>query len=335
MKSREHNSLPEEFLQGFENGSSDSVEKARRVWELLGNVQDKPLKVPTTDQALLELDSMLDEQPLKKARVGDRMPTRNKRRATFRRSVFAAVAACSVLIIGAIGFLSIPVTHTTTAGENLAVVLPDGSEVYLNNESSMEYRRGFRQWNGLKVTSREVKLDGEAFFTVAKDGRPFKVNTFNAEVSVLGTGFNIRAYSTDTDRETRITLDHGSVQVDIAGANTTSAVILNEIGQEAVVKNASIVESNITEEGSSLEWVTAWRNGGFVAMGLSLDDVISQIERFYATDIQVSEGLPQNPTDLIYTKNAPSIEELLTDFCISEGCRFQETASGYHLLPAE
>jgi len=335
MKSREHNSLPDELLQGFENGSSDSSDKARRVWELLGNVQDDPLKVPTTDQALLELESMLEEQPFKKSRSGDRMPVRKERRVTIRRSVFTSMAACCVLIIGLIGFLSVPVSHTTSAGERMAVVLPDGSEVYLNNESSVEYRRGFRQWNGLKTADRVVKLDGEAFLTVAKDGRPFKVTTFNAEVTVLGTGFNVRAYSTDKERETRITLDHGRVQVDIAGASTESAVVLNEKGQEAVVKNTSVDKSNVNEEGASLEWVTAWRTSGFVAMGLSLDDLISQIERFYATDIRVSDGLPQNPTDLIYTKNAPSIEELLTDLCISEGCRFQETASGYHLLPAE
>ena len=335
MKSREHNSLPDELLQGFENGSSDSSDKARRVWELLGKVQNEPLKVPTTDQALLELESMLEEQPLKKVRAEDRMPVRKSRRVPFRRSVFSAVAACCLLLIGAIGFLSVPVSHTTSAGERMAVTLPDGSEVYLNNESSVEYRRGFRQWNGLRTASRVVKLEGEAFLTVAKDGRPFKVTTFNAEVTVLGTGFNVRAYSTDAERETRITLDHGRVQVDIANASTANAVVLSEKGQEAIVKHTSVEKSNIIEKGNSLEWVTAWRTSGFVAMGLSLDAVINQIERFYATDLQVSEGLPQNPTDLIYPKNAPSIEELLTDFCISEGCRFQETASGYHLLPAE
>lgn len=336
MKSREHNSLPEELLQGFENGSSDSVEKARRVWELLGTTQDDPLKVPSTEQALQELESVLTDQPhLKKGRADDRMPVRKEKVVLLRRSVFSFVAACSVLLIGVMGFLSLPVTHSTFAGERMAVSLPDGSEVYLNNESSVKYTRGFRQWNGFKTSTRIVELDGEAFLTVAEDGRPFKVKTFNAEVTVLGTGFNARAYSQDQDRETRITLDHGSVQVDIGGVSTERAVVLNKKGQEAVVKNASVEKSNIIEEGGSLEWVTAWRSSGFVAMGLSLDGVINQIERFYDTDIVVSDGLPQNPTDLIYTQNAPSIEELLTDFCISEGCRFQETASGYHLLPTE
>ena len=91
-------------------------------------------------------------------------------------------------------------------GMNKQITLTDGTEVWLNAESTLEYPETFEG-----KTRREVYLKGEAYFEVAKDaGHPFLVKTDALETLVLGTSFNVRAYSED---DTQVTLVEGSVKV--------------------------------------------------------------------------------------------------------------------------
>ena len=335
MKSQEHNSMSEEFLREFQNGTTDSRQKAIRVWELLENVEEESLNVPSTEDALRDLNALIDEKPDLKTMARDRMPRRQQKRLSFRQPVFAFALACVVLLLGLSSYFARPVVHQTAPGEQASVLLPDGSEVQLNSSSSIKYNRSFRTVLGLKATTRMVELEGEAFFTVAEDGRLFKVKTFNAEVLVLGTGFNVRSYSMDSEGETRVTLEHGRVQVDLVGNTDETQVVLSEKGQQAIVKNTELEKIEPAQEEKILGWATAWRSNGFVALDLSVDALINQIERHYATSIEVSEALSLTPVDLFYTNAAPTIEQILTELCISGNCSFRETASGYLLLPAE
>ncbi|HRP30945.1 MAG TPA: FecR domain-containing protein [Agriterribacter sp.] len=85
--------------------------------------------------------------------------------------------------------------------------LPDGSSVWLNSDSKIYYDKRF---NG---ATREVTLDGEAFFKVVKNKkRPFIVHTSAIDIKVLGTSFNVKAYKTDPTIET--TLITGSVEIE-------------------------------------------------------------------------------------------------------------------------
>lgn len=335
MKSQEHNSLPEEFLREFQNGTPDSRRKAIRVWELLENVEQEPLNVPSTEDALRDLNALIDEKPDFQTRAGDRAPRRKQRKWAIKQPVFSVALAFLVLLLGVSTYFAMPVEHNAVSGERMAVLLPDGSEVQLNNESSIRYSRGFRILFGLKAPTRKVELDGEAFFVVAENGRPFNVTTFNAEVIVLGTGFNVRAYSEDVESETRVTLEHGKVQVDLTGNADEGHIVLDEKGQQAIVKDNDLEKIEVAEQEKLLGWVTAWRTNGFVALDLSVEALVNQIERYYATKIEVSEELSLSPVDLFYTNSAPTIEQILTELCISGNCSFRKTASGYLLLPAE
>lgn len=91
-------------------------------------------------------------------------------------------------------------------GMSRRLVLPDGSRVWLNAESSLSYPGSF---GGRE--RREVTLQGEAYFEVAPDSlHPFVVETAALQTQVLGTSFNVRAYSPE---DTRVTLLRGSVKV--------------------------------------------------------------------------------------------------------------------------
>lgn len=91
-------------------------------------------------------------------------------------------------------------------GSRTRSMLPDGTTVWLNAGSKLHYINDF------SGPTREVQLDGEAFFDVAKkEGKPFIVHTGGINIRVLGTAFNVKSYPEDKNVET--TLYHGRVQV--------------------------------------------------------------------------------------------------------------------------
>jgi len=91
-------------------------------------------------------------------------------------------------------------------GSRTKIQLPDGSQVWVNSGSSLTYEDNF---NG---STREVHLNGEAYFDVVKDAsRPFIVHTTGIDIRVLGTAFNVKAYKKEPTIEA--TLIHGSIEV--------------------------------------------------------------------------------------------------------------------------
>lgn len=91
-------------------------------------------------------------------------------------------------------------------GSRTQSILPDGSKVWLNAGSKLYYENDFRG------TTREVRLDGEAFFDIAHiTNRPFIVHTSGIDIKVLGTAFNVKSYEDDKNVET--TLYRGLVEV--------------------------------------------------------------------------------------------------------------------------
>ena len=143
-------------------------------------------------------------------------------------------------------------TVSTPRGGEYKLILPDGSAVWLNAVSSIRYPTTFTG------TERLVEITGEAYFEVTKDKtRPFRVfvnsqtGNRNMEVTVLGTEFNINAYTDEMDIKT--TLLNGSVNV-IKGAS--SAVI--KPGQQTVLDNSGkikvINDANLAE-------AVAWKDG--------------------------------------------------------------------------
>ena len=80
---------------------------------------------------------------------------------------------------------------TVPQGGEYKLILADGTQVWLNSGSSLKYPVAFVK------DSRQVDLNGEAYFEVTKDSRPFIVRTFDMDIKVLGTSFNISAYGND------------------------------------------------------------------------------------------------------------------------------------------
>lgn len=163
-------------------------------------------------------------------------------------------------------------TLSTPRGGQFQVILPDGSKVWLNSISSLKYPTVF---NGKE---RIVELRGQGYFEIAKNpGRPFKVRVGEMEVQVLGTHFDIMAYTDEPTINT--TLLEGSVKV----VNRQSTILAP--GQQASVSNQSGKSSPILVQPVDVEKVVAWKNGLFEFNNADLVTILREIARWYDVEI--------------------------------------------------
>lgn len=169
-------------------------------------------------------------------------------------------------------------TISTPNGGKYEIILPDGTKVILNSASSLTFPTAFIG------AEREVKLDGEAYFEVAKDKKKrFIVNSGIQSVEVLGTHFNISAYP--DEQAIKTTLVEGSVKVS-AGQYSTLLVP----GQQSVTGRDGA--GNISKNYVDIDKEIAWKNG---ILSFEQDDVKSvmrKISRWYDVAIEYSGDFP-------------------------------------------
>jgi ferric-dicitrate binding protein FerR (iron transport regulator) len=188
-------------------------------------------------------------------------------------------------------------TVATPKGGQYQVTLPDGTKVWLNASSSITFPTAFTG------SRREVKIEGEIYFEVAKDElKPFLVDVDGKSlVEVLGTIFNINAY--DDEGSIKTTLVQGSVKV-VKGNRDA----MLRPGQQAIVDlNTTAVATPSgrqhdpypkTEDGImivsavDLDQVLAWKNGIFNFNGADLQTVMRQLERWYNIKVQYRGAMP-------------------------------------------
>ena len=176
-------------------------------------------------------------------------------------------------------------TISTPRGGQYQLALPDGSLVWLNATSSLRFPTAFVD------NERRVEITGEAYFEVAKDpAKPFIVSVNNAEVQVLGTHFNINAYSDEEDVKT--TLLEGSVKF----VNAANNIFLKPGQQSQLLKDGSIK----LENGVNVEEVIAWKNGRFNFENAGIKMVMRQLSRWYDVEIKY-----RGKTDDIFVAEMP------------------------------
>jgi transmembrane sensor len=245
-----------------------------------------------------------------------------ERRISFRKKwTFAAAAAACLLLGWGIHRLvsaapsTLPIHHAHTeevlarAGTRTKLLLPDGTQVWLNSNSKLDYAEDFN------TASREVVLEGEAYFDVIKDKqRPFIVHASDLDIKVLGTAFTIKSYPQDATVEA--TLLRGAIEVSRKGHPNTPRVLLKpneklvfskhlptaQIGNtgsatdtRAAPKTPDISISPIAVNLPDSEKVeTGWLYNRLVFNGDSFKDLAEKMERWYNVKIYFKdEGLYQ------------------------------------------
>ena len=161
---------------------------------------------------------------------------------------------------------------TTPIGGEYSLVLSDGTKVFLNADSELKYPVEFS--DGKRI----VDLKGEAYFEVHKDSlRPFIVRMNGAEVTVLGTSFNVNTYGDDGQIYT--TLVNGSVRV--SSMKNKQEEILKP-GMQSVM---NVRSGLLTVRKVDVEPYVAWREGRFVFRAMTLDLIMRQLQRWYDFEV--------------------------------------------------
>lgn len=164
-------------------------------------------------------------------------------------------------------------TITVPAGQRVNLTLSDGTTVWLNARSEMVYPAVF---SGAK---REVKLDGEGYFEVKHDKEsPFVVHTRKCDIEVLGTKFNVEAYSDSEEFST--SLMEGSVKV--TDNSAVSASVLLKPDQEVHLKDGRLLISSIDDYDHF-----RWRDGLVCFDNIAFHELMKRFEKCYGISIVV------------------------------------------------
>jgi len=195
--------------------------------------------------------------------------------------------------------ISKPAEVVTRHGARSKILLPDGTNVWLNSGSKITYNKDLDT-----STIREVYLSGEAFFDVVKYAkRPFIIHTAKMDVKVLGTQFNVKAY--DDDKTTETSLIKGSVEVSLK--NNPGRKYLLKPNQKLVISNdqplkaakgmATValpeVATNLVEikpltylQGTETDIESSWTKNLLSFEDEAFIDVAKKMERWYDVSIE-------------------------------------------------
>ena len=187
-------------------------------------------------------------------------------------------------------------TITIPKGGQFQIVLSDGSKVWLNSASSITFPAAFSK------TERKVTVTGEVYFEVAKNKHlPFRVVAGKQTVEVLGTHFNINAYSDEEAIKT--TLIEGSVKV---SADSQNAILKPE-QQSSILNNKP---GRISINTVDTDDVLAWKNGNFQFERAEIQLIMREASRWYDVDIKYERELPQRRFTGSISRNV-NLSELL------------------------
>lgn len=191
-------------------------------------------------------------------------------------------------------------TISTPNGGEWQIRLPDGSTVWLNAASSIQY-----PLNIGTAKQRIVKLNGEAYFEVAKNAaHPFIVETDKQSVEVLGTHFNINSYYDEV--VTKTTLLEGSVRV--SHGSTSQSEILKP-GEQSIVS-----VSGITVKGVDLDEAIAWKNGYFMFNNEKQESILRKVARWYNVEIEYADPAAKEVMYYGTVSRFEKISKVLTKF---------------------
>ena len=187
-----------------------------------------------------------------------------------------------------------PNIFSTRNGSRSKIQMPDGTQVWLNAGSSLQYDN-----DTYGETTREVKLIGEAYFDVTKDAaHPFVIHTKAMDVKVIGTAFNVRAYP--NEKQTETALIRGAIEVSfpgrpaeklflkpnekitVANAAPASIVSQNPSAQTTQDSEPIIVLSTIAYEPVDSAIIeTSWVRNKLVFRNKSFEELAQDMERWY------------------------------------------------------
>jgi transmembrane sensor len=202
---------------------------------------------------------------------------------------------------------------STSMAQQSHTVLDDGTEVWLNSNSTLKFPKDFNS-----NEKREVYLEGEAFFDVAEDkSKPFVVHTQGVAIEVLGTAFNVMSYADDDAVET--TLVRGMVSIIPRGNERDGGRILHP--DQRAVFDKQTKEVIVHDSVSTGDYI-AWREGEMVFDNRTFDYITETMERWYDVSIEVEDEESMSCTFTARFRNK-TLREVLDVFRNTESINYR------------
>jgi transmembrane sensor len=295
----------------------DDIYKTGEQWKKLRSMNsDKEINV---DRAWSNLHSRLIENRLK-MKTGNS----NNRTGSLRTSLLRIAAVALIIIsLGSVavyinnsGYLSKKISFATGINQkNLLIDLPDGSKIYLNRNSELNYRENFGKRN------RSVTLAGEAFFEITADAsKPFIIDAGNASVKVVGTSFNVITNNSESAVEVYV--------------KTGKVVLSDKSGSQSLILDPEFVgkidsKKSVKSHNSDPNYLS-WNTGLLIYNRQKLSVVFNDLKRVYNMDIvaddpSILENLWSSPID-----NATQ-DTIIRMICGSFNLSYTKDGNVYHL----
>ncbi|MEN7549813.1 FecR domain-containing protein [Rapidithrix thailandica] len=168
------------------------------------------------------------------------------------------------------------IVKETLTGQRSTINLSDGTVIKLNSESRLRIPKNY------SAHQREVYLEGEAFFEVAKDSlHPFRILSGKVETKVLGTSFNIRAYPEAS--QIQVAVVTGKVQVSNTKGSGQAALMLTPNEMAVFSKGDHL----FSKTGFDNRKVTSWKDDIIYFYKDDLSKVVTKLERWYGVEVEV------------------------------------------------
>ncbi len=227
--------------------------------------------------------------------------------------------AAAILVIGIVGFLYTQLqspelewqTAENTSKAPLLIDLEDGTKVWLNKDSKLEYPKEFLDKNRL------VKMTGEAYFEVTKNpNQAFVIHTPSTSTTVLGTAFNLRDFSEEL--ESTILVTEGKVRFES---------LQNKKAKTLLVKGNKAIFIKEKKEITKIEETTnpneqSWKTQILTFEDTKLQKVIHDINRHFSTQIQLSPSMAECRFNARFIK--PELENILQHIAVAVGARVEK-----------
>ncbi|HWV64749.1 FecR family protein [Chitinophaga sp.] len=247
-----------------------------------------------------------ESQPLPAGLKSKVVNTALQRTTTVKRGYFRRWLPYAAMLLALLGLVLLwprhkPVYTTVAAadGEIKRIALPDSSVVILNARSVIRYSDTYA------ATSRDVILDGEAFFEIHPDRQaPFIVHTGNVQTKVLGTSFNVKRYPGE---KLVVSVASGKVKV---MARAGKEVVLDK-GSKASYDSAANQFASFREEPHNMN---LWQQGIINMNNLTLAEVSTVLERWYS--VRIVLDMPETGRHVLSGQQAnTSLESVLESIC--------------------
>ena len=185
-------------------------------------------------------------------------------------------------------------TYSSLTGKS-KVILPDGTEVWLHNNTTLSYNSNFTS------NTREVKMNGEAYFSVTHDAKkPFIVHSDGASVMVHGTKFNVNSYSTSHD--ILVSLYEGSVSMTAGDKD-----VMLKPGEEGSFNK---LNSTLLVKKGDVEFAKSWTNDQLRFENKNLRYVCRYLSKWYSVNINIDPAIADNQS-YTFTLRGENLDEII------------------------